>query len=371
MFKKLSGINKLILVFNFIAVALLFGAYLSLVVSPSFFYPLAFLGLGFLIIIFINLLFVLYWIILFKLHALLSFTTILIGLFLLPRLLQLKSSKTEITSKTTGDSLVKVMSYNVRLFDLYNWTNNKKTRDRLFQFIKNQETDIANFQEFYSDDSNEFINVDSLKKKLGFTFSHVYYTTTLRNKNHWGIATLSKFPIIGKGNIKFNTKGNNSCIYSDIVKDKDTVRFYNIHLQSIHFKNEDYKFIDSLNNNRDVDEVKGTRKILGKLKRAFVKRSIQVDLVIEHIKKSPYKVVVCGDFNDTPISYTYQNFSENLDDAFIQSGVGFGSTNNEILPKRIDYVFHSRQIQSYSFKTIKSNLSDHYPLSVFVRMGKN
>jgi len=366
MIKKLSGVNKIMFAVNIIAALLLLGSYLSLYISPETFYPLAFLGLGYPILLILNLLFVIYWTVFFRLQVIISGVVILLGIFIFPRIIQYHAAP-EITNKTAGDSLTKVMTFNVRLFDLYNWKNNKNTRNKIINFIVKQEVEVLNFQEFYADDENEFLNIDSLKSKLNFENSNIHYTTTLRKTDHWGIATFSKYPIIKKGFIEFNAKGNNSCIFSDIVKGKDTIRYYNLHLQSIHFKNEDYKFIDSLNTNKNVSEVRGIKKILRKLKMAFVKRSTQVDLVINHIQNSPYKVVVCGDFNDTPVSYTYNMFSKKLDDAFIKSGSGFGNSNTEILPQRIDYIFHSASIKSYSFKTNKVNLSDHYPLTVYLK----
>lgn len=364
--KDLGRFNRLILAFNALAILLLAGSYLCLFVSPKQFYLLAFLGLGFPFLFLLNFLFVLYWTIIFRIQVVFSGVMFLLGLLLFPRLIQVRLSTEKDLSSLPKNEL-ELMSFNVRLFDLYNWTNNKSTRDKIVQFLQKQELDVISFQEFYADDKNFFMNKDSLKSALGMPYSNIHYTTTMRKKEHWGIATLSAYPIVSKGFIDFKAKGNNACIFTDIVKNDDTIRVYNLHLQSIHFKNEDYRFIDSLNNNQEVDEVKGIRKILGKLKRAFIKRSDQVDMVMKHIEQSPYKVVVCGDFNDTPVSYTYQQFSSKLKDSFIESGVGFGATNTEIIPQRIDYVFHDERIFISSFKTIKSSLSDHYPVKANIR----
>ena len=364
--KDLGRFNRLILAFNALAILLLAGSYLCLYISPKQFYLLAFLGLGFPALFLVNVVFLLYWTIIFRIQAIFSGVMVLLGLMLFPRLIQLRFSS-DMKQDLTESNEINLLSYNVRLFDLYNWTNNKTTRDKIIQFLQKQEVDVVSFQEFYTDDKNFFLNKDTLKSMLGMDHANVHYTTTMRKKEHWGIATLSVYPIVSKGFIDFKAKGNNACIYTDIVKGKDTLRIYNLHLQSIHFKNEDYRFIDSLNNSQEVDEVKGIRKILGKLKRAFIKRSEQVDMVVKHIEQSPYRVIVCGDFNDTPVSYTYQQFSNVLKDSFTEAGSGFGATNSEILPQRIDYIFHDKSISVSSFKTIKSNLSDHYPVRATLR----
>ena len=134
---------------------------------------------------------------------------------------------------------IKIMSFNVRLFDLYNWSKNKETRQAIFEFIKKENPDIIAFQEFYADDDNEFINVEKLKEILNFPYNDYEFTLTLRKKHHWGIATYSKHKIIGSGHVNFRVKSNNVCIYSDMLINKDTVRVYNMHLQSIHLLKEE------------------------------------------------------------------------------------------------------------------------------------
>lgn len=101
-----------------------------------------------------------------------------------------------------------------------------------------------------------------------------------------------------------------------------------------------------------------------RLKYAFKKRAHQADVLTEHIQSSPYPVIVCGDFNDTPVSYSYRKIRKDLVDAYIKSGRGIGNTYSGVFPSyRIDYILHSRDIQSVGFETIKVNYSDHYPVS--------
>ena len=107
-----------------------------------------------------------------------------------------------------------------------------------------------------------------------------------------------------------------------------------------------------------------SKNIINKIKTASVKRSKQVDAVANHIESSPYPVIICGDFNDPPSSYTYNRISGDLKDAFVESGSGFGNTYNGLIPLlRIDYILHSPQIRSTDFKTVKQNLSDHFPIT--------
>lgn len=366
----MSFSRKVIFFFNILAIGALLLCYLNPYVSPAKFWPLSFLGLAYPAIYVFNIFFLLYWLLRKSKLLLFSAVALFIGFFHFNTIYQFRWNDKVSVDTQNG---IKVMSFNVRLFDLYNWSKNKATRQSIFEFINKEKPDIIAFQEFYADDDNEFINVDSLKKILHFPFNDYEFTLTLRNKHHWGIATYSKFKIIGSGHVNFRLKSNNVCIYSDMLINKDTVRVYNMHLQSIQLKKEDYKFIDALGKDSvEVDEYKGSRKIAGRLKRAFIKRAEQVDSVAKSINNSPFPVIVCGDFNDTPASYTYQTMTDQLTDAFTEAGKGWGKTYIGIFPSyRIDYILHSKQFEAFEYVTHQEKLSDHYAISCRLNTIKN
>ena len=157
---------------------------------------------------------------------------------------------------------------------------------------------------------------------------------------------------------------------TDIKIGKDTIRVFNTHLESVHFGWNSYKFIENLNND-DVqqDELAGSLMILRQLKKAFVKRATQVELLHDSIEASPYPVIICGDFNDTPYSYTYSILADDLRDSFRESGRGIGKSYNGPFPSfRIDYIFHDAKIESSAYRTIHEKLSDHYPVSCMFKL---
>jgi endonuclease/exonuclease/phosphatase family metal-dependent hydrolase len=120
-----------------------------------------------------------------------------------------------------------------------------------------------------------------------------------------------------------------------------------------------------------VDEIEGSKNLLRRLKRAFVRRAPQAEMVAEHIRKCRYPVIVCGDFNDTPFSYTYNTVKGNLNDAFIECGNGFGKTYNGIFPSfRIDYILHSGSLVPSGYYTHSESYSDHFPVSCFFELKK-
>ncbi len=297
----------------------------------------------------------------FRIHACFSFFAILIGAKTLLGFFQIDINKESISNKD-----IKVMSYNSMLFDLYNWSKNKESRNIILTSLAEENPDILCLQEFYtSEEKNDFNNIDSVTKLLTAKNNHVEYTTTLRKVDHWGIATFTKYPIIKKGKIEFNTRSNNICIYTDVVIQKDTVRIYNMHLQSISFSKADYKFIAEVKNDTiDAnEEVEKSKSILRRLKRAFVKRGTQADLISEHISNCKYKVIVCGDFNDTPASYVYNVIRGKLKDAFVESGNGLELTYAGKFPQfRIDYILHSSEFVSKNYHHLSETITDHFPI---------
>ncbi len=361
---------------NTIFIVLLLLSYLASYINPSVAWYMAFLGLIYPILLCINLGFIVYWLIASKRFVFIPLLAVALGFNHISNIVQIDFSKekypeakTVLNNKKAAVGIIKVMSYNVRLFDLYNWSHNIESKNKIFNLLKEQSNDIVCFQEFFNkDQGGEYQNVDTLLKFQKAFDYHTGYSQTLRKIDHWGNATFSRYPIVNKGILKFPKGTSNICIYSDIKINEDTIRVYNAHLESVHFHNEDYKYIENLKNEKEEKEdFDGAFKILHRLKKAFIKRSVQTDILAEHINRSPYPVIVCGDLNDTPSSYTYHTISNNLKDAFVESGNGLGSTYYGIFPSfRIDYIFHDKRFTSDDFQVIHKKLSDHYPITCWI-----
>jgi endonuclease/exonuclease/phosphatase family metal-dependent hydrolase len=267
---------------------------------------------------------------------------------------------------------LKIVSYNVRLFDVYNpnLEEGLEIRNQIFQFLRNEKPDVVCFQEFYSQDKpTRFETMDSLFQVMGTNIYHQRSAYKRIARQNFGIAMFSKYPMIAKGDIMFETQGTkdfNYCIYADIVKNQDTFRIYDVHLQSVKLQNDFYsKHNDeSLNNLTD----KSTLRIMfKKLQLAYIKRADQARRVVDHIRTSPYSTIVCGDFNDTPMSYTYNQFDRILIDAFRNTSTGIGVTYVGKMPAgRIDYIFHSPDLESNDFKIQKEVYSDHRAISCLI-----
>tara|TARA_B100001287_G_scaffold9572_1_gene7438 strand:- start:375 stop:1499 length:1125 start_codon:yes stop_codon:yes gene_type:complete len=359
--KELSFRGKLLayltILFNF----LLFFSYLAYLANPSKAVWIAFMGLAYPPLIFINILLCSIWLLKRKLFFLPSLILIIIGMYHHSRFFQMNS----FAYIKKNENSFNIMSYNVRLFDLYNWTENKESKQKILNLIKKQNPDIICFQEYFYDKSKKFKTRDLIMKELGFNYYHENFSDESKNNSYFGLATFSKFPIINRENLQFNNDNSNQCIWSDIVKEKDTLRIFNTHLGSIRFNHSDYNIIGGKGNPIWPYEKVPPQDIIKRLKLGFSKRSKQVSQLVPIVNQSPYKKIICCDLNDTPISYAYNKIDRHLKDAFTYSGIGFGGTYIGKIPAlRIDYIWHDKKLSSNNFLTHSDELSDHKAISV-------
>ncbi len=224
--KNTSAIHRILFFFNVIAAVIFIPAFLAGSISPQKYWMIYFFGYFFFPLYLVNLFFFIYWILLRKKYFLLPLLLLIIGYSRSGANVALNfTDPKDIPSENT----FKIMSYNVRLFDLYNWTNNLKTREKIHNLIQTEAPDILCMQEFFTEDPGKFENIHTLQKLQKASYYHFHKTLTLHTNNHWGIATFSYYPIINKGHIDFPGKTFNLAIYTDIIINENTIRVYNIH----------------------------------------------------------------------------------------------------------------------------------------------
>lgn len=334
-------------------------SYLSIYISPAKFWAISIFGMAYPIIIITNLLFILLWIGFRRNYFLISFVAILVGFNLIGKFVQFNLTVKHISPIES----ISVLSYNVHNFSQKSKKGafDKNIQHEIFNFIESQNSDIVCLQEFNYIGENIYASHAQLKQQLG---SNNYYFESYFNpkKNKvFGMATFSKFPIINSGNLdlaetrKFGT-------FIDIIQTDDTIRVYNIHLESISLNYIDYSFVTGINTGDSIQKP-NTRLLLNKLRKASINRSKQVLVLKNHILNSPYPVVICGDFNELSCSYNYKNLSAGMHDAFVESGSGIGKTFASILPAfRIDYILSDAHFNTFDYEEININLSDHFPI---------
>lgn len=346
---------------NIIAAILLLVAGLAAYINPKILWPLGFFGLAYPYIVILNVFFIISWIIRKRSFFLVSLIAILLTY---P---QLKVQYVFPYSKTsTLERDLRVMNYNVRNFDLYNWSKDSKARMSMMDTIQLYDPDILMIQEYYTN-KRKFKNKEYLES-IGYRYHSVAVELIKDQDQLWGVAIFSKYPIIESGKFlkgthpspygKFYDRG----VYADIEINGLTIRAISAHLQSIHFAEDDYETIKELksNSNSNLNKLVNIAK---KLKLGFILRGQQVEELKDTIAASPYPVILGADFNDTPSSYAYQQINRKLDDTFLQKGKRIGSTYNGIIPfLRIDFIFKDPSIECTNFILNKNPYSDHFPI---------
>ncbi|MGQ8338075.1 endonuclease/exonuclease/phosphatase family protein [Sunxiuqinia sp. A32] len=350
-------IRNIFIFLNLIPVVGILLSYLSVHVSPENSWVLSFLGLAYPYLLFANVVFVLIWLFSKVKYAFISIIAIGIGYSNLHHYFQL-------SGKSTEEKGIVVSSYNVKNFQ--GIKNKKRTElsKEVYEYIQTVKPNILCFQEASLKSQSSFPKSGNPKSTKNEFFKYIHQS------KKGGQITYSSFPIIDKKEIHFKESAN-MMIISDLKIDDDTIRLFNCHLESYRFSDADISSLDSISFEKQEESLKKVRYTGAKLKHAFIKRAEQADTLSQLIKLSPYKVILCGDFNDTPVSYTYHKVIGDLKDAFVESGSGVGNSYLGKLPSfRIDYILHSEDFDSYNFKVDKVQLSDHYPINCTLIMKK-
>ncbi|WP_299048612.1 endonuclease/exonuclease/phosphatase family protein [uncultured Polaribacter sp.] len=329
--KKLTLFNKILYVANSIVAVLLLFSYLLPYVSPNVVATFAILSLFVPFLLIINIGFLVYWIVKLKKQFLTSLVILIIGWFFI-------SPFYKITSKNdASNNDLKLMSYNVRMFNHWKWTKEKNIPAKIKKFIAENDPDVIAIQE----------NISIKEYELDFKYN---YIKKKHKRGRFGAAIYSKYPIVNEGYIEFKNTSN-EIIFADILKEKDTIRIYNFHLQSLKISPEKENFGEE-----------NSQKLIQNLKEKFTQQAEQVALFLEHEKTWKGKKVICGDFNNTAYSWVYNQISKNKKDAFIEAGKGFGKTFNYWFPMRIDFILTDATATVNQFKNFSEKYSDHYAI---------
>jgi endonuclease/exonuclease/phosphatase family metal-dependent hydrolase len=240
-----------------------------------------------------------------------------------------------------------VMSYNVRLFNVFKWIDRDDVPSQIVSFINDKNPDILCIQE-YSTSADIDLKV----------YPHKYILMA-GDQIKTGQAIFSKFPIINEGNIVF-PNSNNNVIFADIKKGKEIIRVYNMHLQSIKISPD----VTEINDDINVINQSKSQKLFNRISKAFKQQQQQAELFKEHKKDCEYPLIICGDMNNSAFSYVYRNIKGKLRDSFEEAGKGFGATYKfRYYPARIDYIFADEKMKVKKFESFSDfENSDHYPI---------
>lgn len=354
--RSIRAFSRLLFTIHVLLSIYTLAAYVCIHISPAQFWPAGFIALSLPIVIIIHLIFFVYWLLNARIKVVLPLAVILIGFPLFQRTLALHFDKAAIPQ----DSTFKVLSFNARMFNLYKDKKSLRSNE-VISWVAENDADIKCIQEFYNlSGSKIFGTIHKIAKKGNYEFYMEPLKKTNGSKEGFlGVTIFSRFPIVNRGAVSFE-KTSYKAIYADVLIEKDTLRIFNVHLHSMSIP------ADSLFENENYQEIKETYlDVFYRLKRGFIKRSTQIAELEKHIKASPYKVIVCGDFNDIPYSYTYQRMRSLMNNSFEDAGRGFGFTyNGNLFFLRIDNQFYDRRLSALDFYTHRNiPYSDHFPIS--------
>lgn len=357
--KSLSWWSGFVLFLNFMAVFLILISYLAPFVHPKSVWIFAFFGMSYPFLLILNFLFILFWLFRKPKWTLVSLFAILLGWNTLNKTIGFSNEAIDLQKE---DTAIRLMSYNVHLFKALD-DEKKSIRKDFFSILEDVNPDVICLQKFYTQRKGRENIKAVLIEKHGY--KHFYFEEVAGNEfDAYGIAIFSKYPIVNTGSLAINLKEKNvnRIQYVDLKKDSSLIRVYNVHLQSVGFQQEDYQFISQEFSSLQAD-IASTKRIGGRLKDAFIKRSEQVDLLYDDIQNCEIPYIVAGDFNDTPSSYAVNRIAKNAKIAFHEKGRGWGVTYNGAFPNfQIDYIMTSADFAIQNFQIIPEKISDHYPI---------
>jgi len=339
---------------------LLLLSLLSPYIYPGLFSLPSFLGISFPFWVLFNLVFMVFWIYKWRIYFLISFCVLLLSIPQLSNYFPLHHQK-EVPSKA-----IKLMTYNCMCFS--DMDKKMESDDNILTYIARSNADIICLQEYMFATARHWNFDEKYIRRIMKKYPYYKFVSKGKGENvSYGIACFSKFPITKVERISFESYYNLSAAFTIKIRKDKSIKVLNNHLESFKLTKEDkeaYSQTIKTLDTESMDEVKNN--LLSKMSVAYKLRAKQADIIREYIDKQEKDLIVCGDFNDTPVSYTYHTIRQNLKDAFGSTGFGMGTTfNSHFIYFRIDHILHSPTIKAYNCKVNKVKYSDHYPVTCY------
>lgn len=355
-------LGRLLLGGNALMVALMLLCAYSPYINPVEHPLLACAGLAFPVFLFVNILCVLFWMLFYRRYALLPLLGILACWGAVRAYVPLNCSDGE----DIPDDAIKVLSYNVMAYN-HDKAHTDEDPNRVLDYLLHCDADIICTQEaiLNSGAHSQFLTDRKVREVLK---KYPYYSHYQEKNNGWDC--FSRFPILSEKKIDYVSRSNGSMAY-EIKLGEDTLLLINNHLESNKLTSDDKAVYKDMIKDPEKEKVmSGFKQLFSKIGSAMTIRASQADSVAKFIRETPHRyVIVCGDFNDSPISYTHRVIGENMKDAYLESGCGLGiSYNQNWFYFRIDHILVSNNWDVYNCKVDNSvDDSDHYPIWCYLK----
>ncbi len=333
---------------------------------PDTWWFIALLAFFFPLLLLLLLLFLVFWLFASIRYALISGICLIIGWQNIHAFFGFSMAKQDFNHKQPGS--IRLMTWNVRGWDEFSTKKLGASGHRLpmLKLVGSQNADLLCFQEFYEPADSAKSNIRYIRRQLEFPY--FFFSRDHHNRNNkyeTGVIIFSKYPIVATYQVHFNTdtlQKTESLIAADVNVNGHIIRLFTTHLQSVLFKPKDFRNVEIIRNAED-SILPASRSLAKKLKDALEIRGKQADRVRQQLDACPYPLIICGDFNDVPNSYTYFHIRGNLQDAFIAKCFGVGRSYVHISPTlRIDYIFPSKEFLIFQSERLKSPYSDHHAM---------
>jgi endonuclease/exonuclease/phosphatase family metal-dependent hydrolase len=277
---------------------------------------------------------------------------------------------------------LKVITYNCQLFGLYQNessvdivnTEYMPAMDSFLQVLKKENADVVCLQEVYAKAGGLKALARFLKAEGGFDYSQSY---TLSERRPYGMIVLSKYQIKRWQPIPLGSQTGNMAMWVDVEIPSEykflrnaRVRIFNLHLQSFRFAKKDYAVMQKQTQQQQID-IEGSKGIITRLRMGYQRRAQQVKIIKENLLVCDFPKVICGDFNDIPVSYSYRQLSAGMRDAFVEAGRGLETTYKGSMPSfRIDYILFDNPMRALQYQSIKEVPSDHKLVIAELQIGQ-
>ncbi|MDR1846718.1 MAG: endonuclease/exonuclease/phosphatase family protein [Bacteroidales bacterium] len=352
-------LKRLLYIVNLVFVALLLLAQVSRYISPNIYDKLSLLTYIYPFLIGINIIFCILWLFIKFRFIIIPLVAIFLQAGSIPRIISITfSNAKELFLKTNSNtnankaetlqnSAIRFATYNVCGLG-YKTKDKEQTTDSILILLKQNNIDIVAMQDFPRITTTNKIH----KKFLANGYNYFYSLNLDRNVMDKSVV-YSKYPLGNCGGLLPLSEEPDEFIYIDVIIGKDTLRIYNLHLESYLLSSDE----------RNFEKAEDKKGIMKKLLEANKSRAKEADAIAKLLETETKPFIVTGDFNDTPFSYTYQKIAKDLTDAFVKKGKGFGITYDKTtIPFRIDYILTDKHFSVLGYESPQWSFSDHYPV---------
>ncbi len=343
----------ILLIINLVFVVLMILSTLSGTMSPEKHPNIAVLSYVCFPLMLCNVVFVIIWLCMGRWEAVVSAAAIVLRFSFWGLFFQVGGT-TDV--EPTEDSL-RVLTFNTHSFRGRDCDEDESAgAESFYKLLDEEQPDVICMQEFFGPRSFR----DSVEAR-----GYRYHFGCNGKRKHSQAIIFSKYPFVSVRNYEGETK-----FFVEVEKEGYVVRVCCVHLGSYQMDGVDLSGLDDMSK---VERDSTVDRVLGKLKATSIRHEQEwKEDVLPMLENCEVPVILAGDFNDTPASYIYHQVTERLTDSYVEQGRGFCTTYHGPYPAfRIDYIFHSPELQTLSYKRIKTSVSDHYPIVVQVGLRRN